>query len=101
MQPVLKVDAFQVGARFEFFQDKQFSRTTFAKAINPIDEMTGVAANDKDKVSYWTLGIAPGYTIASALLLRAEFRVDGSNEEVLWNGKKKQTSLTLAASYFF
>jgi hypothetical protein len=49
----------------------------------------------------WNLSVTPGYTIASALLLRAEFRVDGADKEVLWNGKKTQTSLTGAVSYFF
>lgn len=103
LQPVLKVDAFQLGARFEYFSDNQMSRAIFAQAINPKDADGNLVdpTNTKDKVSYWTLGIAPGYTIASALLLRAEFRVDGASEEVLWNAKKTQTSLTLAASYYF
>ena len=102
LQPVYKMDAFQLGLRFEYFQDKGLSRTgTFTAAINPRDMATGALANDKDKVSFWTLGIAPGYTVASALLLRAEFRVDGASEEVLWNGKKTQTSLALNAAYFF
>ena len=104
LQPVLKVDAFQLGARFEFFQDKQLSRTFgFSGAINPkdADNMRLDPTNTKDKVSLWTLGITPGYTIASALLLRAEFRVDGANEEILWNAKKTQTSLAFSAAYYF
>ena len=68
--------------------------------MNPKD-MNGVAANDKDKLNLWTFAITPGYTIASALLVRAEFRVDGANEEVLWGGKKTQTSLALGAAYTF
>jgi len=101
LQPVFKMDAFQIGARFEFFQDKQLSRTiAFSPAMNPKDDM-GVPVNDKTKASLWTLGIAPGYTIAGAFLVRAEFRVDGANEEILWGGKKKQTSLTGAVSYYF
>ena len=104
LQPVYKMDAFQIGARFEFMQDKGLSRTgLYSSVINPADPTTGALANDKNKVSIWTLGIAPGYTIAQALLLRAEFRVDGANEEFLTmsQDKKTQTSLTLAASYYF
>jgi hypothetical protein len=85
-------------------QDKELSRTgLFSSVINPKDADGNLVdpTNTKNKVSLWTLGIAPGYTIASAFLLRAEFRVDGANEEILWNGKKTQTSLTGAVSYFF
>ena len=89
LQPVYKMDAFQLGARFEYFSDKGLSRTAF------------VPPSGKDKVGLWNFSIAPGYTIASALLMRAEFRVDGANEEVLWNGKKTQTSLALNAAYIF
>ena len=93
LQPVVKLDAFQIGTRFEFFQDKGLSRTGgFAG---------GLAADGKDKVSLWTFGLAPGYTIAGAMLVRAEFRVDGANEEVLWGGKKTQTSLAFSAAYYF
>jgi len=104
LQPVLKVDAFQLGGRFEYFSDNQMSRATFAQSINPKVPATGNLVdptNTKDKVSYWTLAIAPGYTIAGAVLLRAEFRVDGASEEVLWNTKKTQTSLSLGAAYMF
>jgi hypothetical protein len=93
LQPVFKIDAFQIGGRFEFFQDKGLSRTGYFSG--------GLAAADKNKVSLWTFGIAPGYTIAKALLLRTEFRVDGANEEVLWGGKKTQTSLAFSAAYYF
>jgi hypothetical protein len=93
LQPVFKIDAFQIGGRFEFFQDKGLSRTAGFSG--------GLAAADKNKVSLWTFGIAPGYTIAKALLLRTEFRVDGANEEVLWGGKKTQTSLAFSAAYYF
>jgi len=99
LQPVVKVDAYQVGLRFEYFSDDGLSRT--ASFVNPTDATTGAPSNSNDKISLWTLGVAPGYTIANALLLRGEFRVDGADKEVLWNGKKTQTSLTFAASYFF
>ena len=104
LQPVLKIDAFQVGARFEYFADKGLSRTSgFSGAINPKDADGALEdpTNTKNKVSLWTLGIAPGYTIANALLMRAEFRVDGANEEVLWAGKKTQKSLAFSAAYYF
>jgi hypothetical protein len=99
IQPVVKLDAFQVGLRFEYLSDDGLSRT--GSFVNPADPTTGDLANTYDKVSLWTFGIAPGYTIASALLLRAEFRVDGADKEVLWNGKKTQTSLGLSAAYYF
>ncbi|HKO51942.1 MAG TPA: outer membrane beta-barrel protein, partial [Polyangiaceae bacterium] len=104
LQPVLKINAFQIGARFEIFQDKGLSRTYgFSSVINPKagDGTLEDPSNTKNKVSLWTLGIAPGYTIANALLLRTEFRVDGANEEVLWGGKKTQSSLAFSAAYYF
>jgi hypothetical protein len=104
LQPVLKLQAFQLGARFEFFQDKGLSRTYgFSGAMNPKDADGNLEdpTNTKNKLSMWTFGIAPGYTIANALLMRAEFRVDKANEEVLWNVNKTQTSLTLSAAYYF
>jgi len=90
IQPMVHVDAASVGARFEYFSDKGLSRT--GSFVNPVD-MMGVPANGLDKVNLWNFSITPGYTIASALLMRAEFRVDGASEPVLWNGKKTQTSL--------
>jgi len=87
--PVYKIDAFQIGARFEYFQDKGLSRTLFAPP------------SGATKVNLLNFAIAPGYTIANAMLLRAEFRVDRANEEVLWGGKKTQTSLALSAAYYF
>jgi hypothetical protein len=99
IQPVVKIDAFQVGLRFEYLSDDGLSRTGYF--ANPADPATGELANTNDKIGLWTFGIAPGYTIASALLLRAEFRVDGADKEVLWNGKKTQTSLGLSAAYYF
>ena len=93
IQPVVHVDAMSLGARFEYFSDTGLSRTSgFAG---------GLAALDKDKVGLWNFTITPGYTIAGALLLRGEFRVDSANEEVLWNGKKTQTSLAFGAAYMF
>ena len=99
IQPMVHVDAASFGARFEYFSDKGLSRTGYF--ANPLDATTGAPTSALDKVSLWTLAFTPGYTIASALLLRAEFRVDGASEPVLWNGKKTQTSLALGAAYTF
>ncbi len=93
IQPVVHVDAFSLGARFEYFSDKGLTRATFAAAATE--------AAGKDKVGLWNFTITPGYTIASALLLRAEFRVDGADQEVMWGGKKTQTSIALGAAYMF
>jgi hypothetical protein len=91
VQPVLKLNAFQVGARFEYFKDKGLTRTGLLLQGTPPEA----------KQSYYTFGIAPGYTIAGAMLLRTEFRVDGAQDEVLWGGKKTQTSLAFSAAYYF
>lgn len=101
IQPMFKLAAFQLGARFEYFVDKQLSRSGLGGAINPKDETTGVPANDKTKVNLATFSLAPGYMIAGALLMRGEFRVDHASEESLWAGKKTQTSMALSAAYVF
>lgn len=98
IQPMVHVDAMSLGARFEYFSDKGLSRTGYF--ANPLDA-DGAPTSGLDKVSLWNFAITPGYTIASAMLVRAEFRVDGASEPVLWNGKKTQTSLTLGAAYTF
>jgi hypothetical protein len=93
IQPMVHVDAMSLGARFEYFSDKGLSRTS---------GFSGAAAvAGKDKVGLWNFTITPGYTIAGAFLLRAEFRVDGADQEVMWGGKKTQTSLAFGAAYTF
>jgi len=94
VQPMVHIDAMSLGARFEYFSDKGLSRTGYFSA-------GGAAAAGKDKVGIWNFTITPGYTVAGALLLRAEFRVDGADSEVMWNGKKTQASLALGAAYTF
>lgn len=104
VQPVVKVDAMSLGLRFEFFNDSGLSRSGLGGTINPKDPTTGVLVdptNTKDKVSLWNLTLTPGYTIAGALLCRAEFRVDGASEPALWAGKKTQETLSLGVSYMF
>jgi hypothetical protein len=91
LQPVFKIDAFQVGARFEYFKDKGLTRTGALLQGTPPEATQ----------SYYTFGLAPGYTIAGAMLVRAEFRIDGAEDEVLWGGKKTQNSLALSAAYYF
>ncbi|HEY5372507.1 MAG TPA: outer membrane beta-barrel protein [Polyangiaceae bacterium] len=101
IQPVVKVDAASLGLRFEYFSDSGLSRSGLAGTINPMDMATGTLANTKDKVGLWNLTLTPGYTIAGALLARAEFRVDGASEAALWAGKKTQETISLGASYMF
>jgi hypothetical protein len=101
IQPVVKVDAASLGLRFEYFNDSGLSRSGLAGTINAKDPMTGALANTKDKVGLWNLTLTPGYTIAGALLARAEFRVDGASESALWAGKKTQETISLGASYMF
>jgi Putative beta-barrel porin-2, OmpL-like. bbp2 len=103
IQPLLKVDAESLGVRFEYFSDSGLSRSGLGPAINPKDAMGALVdpTNTKDKVGLWNLTITPGYTIAGALLARAEFRVDGASESALWAGKKTQETISLGASYTF
>lgn len=84
LQPVLKVDAFSFGARFEYFADKEGTRT-------------GAPGTD---VKVWNVTATPGYTIDEALQLRAEYRLDGANEEI-FNGEDKQHTVAAAVSYLF
>ena len=101
LQPVVHVDAASLGLRFEYFSDSGLSRSGLGGTINPKDAMTGALTNTKDKVGLWNLTLTPGYTLASALLLRGEFRVDGASESALWAGKKTQETVSLGASYMF
>jgi hypothetical protein len=100
IQPVFKMDAESLGLRFEYFSDSGLSRSGLAGTINP-RAADGTLANTIDKVGLWNFTITPGYTIASALLLRAEFRVDGASQPGLWADKKTQETVSLGASYTF
>lgn len=101
IQPVVKVDAASLGLRFEYFSDNGLSRSGLAGTINPKNAATGALANGIDKVGLWNLTLTPGYTIAGALLARAEFRVDGASQAGLWANKKNQETISLGASYTF
>jgi Putative beta-barrel porin-2, OmpL-like. bbp2 len=90
IQPVLKMDAASIGARFEYFKDTKGSRT--------------LVANDP---SYMNFTITPGYTFDGAFTVRAEFRYDTCSEEVLGvltptsPLKKNQSTIALGAHYTF
>jgi hypothetical protein len=96
LQPVVKMDAASLGLRFEYFSDKGLSRTGTGAALN-----MAMDPNGTDTVGLYNFTITPGYTLASAMLLRAEFRVDGASQPILWAGKKTQETLSLGASYSF
>jgi hypothetical protein len=88
LQPVLKQGAASLGARVEFFKDKNGSRTL-------------VTSGDP---SLLNLTIAPGYTIGGAFTVRGELRYDHSSEPFLAQasvGKKSQGTLALSAHYVF
>ena len=86
MQPVLKVDAFSFGARFEYFKDTKGSRTA--------------GPNDP---SFINVTLTPGYTFGGALTIRGEFRYDSSSEAILNinRDKKNQSTIALGAHYVF
>jgi hypothetical protein len=87
LQPVVKSGAMSLGARFEYFKDKNSSRT-----LVPGDP------------SLINLSIAPGYTIASAFTLRAELRYDHSSVAFLSQAaepKKDQGTVAISAHYMF
>ena len=108
LQPVVTMDAFKLGARFEFFQDKGFSRTGLGGVLGPqpiIDPatgmVTGVSPAVAKKVSLWNVSITPGYMLGGGFMARLEYRHDGVSEKVLWDGKKGQDSFSIGASYMF
>ncbi|HEX9297229.1 MAG TPA: outer membrane beta-barrel protein [Polyangiaceae bacterium] len=86
LQPVLKVDAITVGARYEYFKDKNGSRSL---ALN--------------SPAYQNFTITPGYTFDGAFTLRAELRHDIATEEILGvdGNKKNQTTFAIGAHYVF
>jgi len=91
LQPVLTLDEFSFGARFEYFVDENGSRT-------------GNAGTD---INAWNLTLTPGYTIDEKLQLRAEYRMDSANEDILatdsggGDGDNMQHTIAVAAAYMF
>jgi len=84
VQPVLKVEGFSLGARFEYFADTKGTRT-------------GAPGTD---VKVWNATVTPGYTIDDALQLRAEYRFDKADQDI-FNNKDKQHTVAAAVSYLF
>lgn len=88
IQPVVKSGAMSLGARIEYFKDKNGSRT----------------ANPTGDLSLLNLTITPGYTIASAFTIRGELRYDHADKEILSQaaaGKKGQGTMAISAHYVF
>jgi hypothetical protein len=90
IQPVVKLDAATIGARFEYFKDTKGSRT--------------LVPNDP---SYMNFTITPGYTFDGAFTVRAEFRYDTCSEAALGVPvpgqplKKNQSTIAIGAHYTF
>lgn len=84
IQPVVHLtDKLSLGARLEYFADKNGART-------------GVVNNDMTNFT-----ITPGYKINDNLLVRAEYRYDTSNKKVWVDDKNKaQDSASTAAVQF-
>lgn len=85
LQPVLTVDAFSAGLRFEYFADNDGTRT-------------GAPGTD---INVFNLTVAPGYTFDDALLIRAEYRFDKANEPVFPENEDQQHTIAAAVSYMF
>jgi hypothetical protein len=98
VQPVFTMDAFKLGGRFEWFQDKGLSRT--AGNLGLIPDPTVPAALGYDKLSFMNFTITPGYTLADAFTVRAEYRMDIASEEVFDN-EKSQSTVAIGAHYVF
>jgi hypothetical protein len=64
IQPVYTMDAFSLGARLEYFNDKHGTRLA-ANGVNGVD-----------KASLLNFTITPGYMLSKSFTVRAEFRVD-------------------------
>ena len=101
IQPVYVMDAFSLGARLEYFNDKHGSRLV---------QGTGATALQPDKASLLNFTITPGYMVAKNLTLRAEFRIDaalaakdgdGNDQKKIFNGKSTQPTIGVGASYTF
>jgi hypothetical protein len=94
LQPVLTVDAFSLGLRFEYFADNNGGRT----------------GNLGTDTNVWNLTLTPGYTIDEALQLRAEYRFDSANERIFGTDdpatadnevEDSQHTIALAVAYMF
>jgi len=90
VQPVVKINAASIGARFEYFKDTKGSRT--------------LVANDP---SYINFTVTPGYTFDGAFTVRGELRYDTASEPALGvpvaNSplKKNQSTIAIGVHYVF
>lgn len=96
IQPVLTVQDFSIGARFEYFADGSDYRV----ASGAVDDN-----GDPADVNYMNVTITPGYTLGGGFRLRGEFRLDTASEDVFIkeNGDPtgSQSSFAVAADYQF
>jgi hypothetical protein len=100
LQPVLTLDEFSLGARFEYFMDNGGSRTA-----------TGIteASGDPADLSVWNLTLTPGYTVDEALQIRAEYRLDSASEDIFAedfstaepDAESMQHTIAVAVAYMF
>ncbi len=107
LQPVYVADAFSLGARIEYFNDKHGSR--LGQTVS--NGMGGTITVAPDKASLLNFTITPGYMVAKNLTLRAEFRIDaalaakdpnsGADNKKLFNGKSTQPTIGIGATYTF
>jgi len=94
LQPVYVMDAFSLGARIEYFNDKHGSRLAQGAYV-------------PDKASLLNFTITPGYMLAKNFTLRAEFRIDavlgaeGAAGKNILNGKSSQPTWGIGAHYTF
>jgi hypothetical protein len=92
LQPVIKSGAASLGARFEYFKDKNDSRSA----------LTDGTSHDP---SFLNLTVTPGYTFGGAFTVRGELRYDHSSQKVLAQapsgGKSGQGTMAISASYMF
>lgn len=89
VQPVFKFGQASLGARFEYFADKNGTRT-----LSPIGTDLNV----------WNATITPGYSV-DGWLVRAEFRFDSASEAIFTRNnaasEKSQSTVAAAVSYMF
>jgi hypothetical protein len=117
IQPVYTMDAFSLGARLEYFNNKHGSRVAQNQTIPGTPAMGAIPATPDttallpvDGTSLLNFTITPGYMLSKSFTLRAEFRIDavmaaknsaGGSEKNILNGKSSQATWALGATYAF
>jgi hypothetical protein len=103
LQPVLTLDKFVLGARWELFKNKHGSRAL----VPGVDAMGNPIVAPLDDTSLMNFTITPGYYLAEGFLARAELRLDTSSHDVFPNAddppalKGNQVTFGIGASYSF